>query len=93
MTQDQKYCQFGHRFDLPPRWQWLLWPVLAFSGGGTALVTCFEEEATAMAEYLPVTVLPGPAALLYWFNRLVFKTTRPRQEDLSAKATRKEKLS
>ena len=67
--------------------------MLAFSGGGTALVPWFEEEATAMAECLPVTVLPGLATLLYWFNHLVFKTTRLRQEDLSAKATRKEKLS
>ena len=50
-------------------------------------------EAIAAAECAPLAALPGMAALLYWFNHLVFKATRPRQEDLPANTTFREKNS
>ncbi len=77
--------RLGHYLDLPPRWQWVFWPVVAASGGGTALALWLDEEAITAAEYVPL------AALLYWFNHPVFKATQPPQEDLSGKTTVGEK--
>ena len=84
MTQHPKRQRrrLGHYFDLPPRWRWLAWPALAFSGGA-AVALWLEEETIAIAECAPVAALPGLAALLYWFNHLVFKATKPRREDLN----------
>ena len=88
MNQNPKSHRPGHYFDLPPRWRWVFWPVIAASGGGTALALWLKEEAIVVAECVPLAVLPGMAALLYWFNHLVFKATQPRREDLSSKPPR-----
>ncbi|MEK7278495.1 MAG: hypothetical protein AAB427_14180 [Chloroflexota bacterium] len=93
MNQNPKHHRLGHYFDLPPRWRWIFWPVIAVSGGGTALALWLEEEAVAAAECAPLAALPGMAALLYWFNHLVFKATQPRREDLSDKTTSGDKTS
>ena len=93
MSRNQKSHRLGHYFDLPPRWRWVLWPVVAASGGGTALALWLEEEAIVVAECAPLAALPGMAALLYWFNHLVFKATQPRREDLSNKTTSGDKTS
>ena len=91
MSRNPKSRRLGHYFDLPPRWRWVFWPVVAASGGGTALALWLEEEAITAAECVPLAALPGMAALLYWFNHLVFKATQPRREDLSDKTTSGEK--
>ena len=91
MSRNPKSRRLGHYFDLPPRWRWVFWPVVALGGGGTALTLWLEEETIAVADCLPLAALPGMAALLYWFNHLVFKATQPRREDLSDKTTSGEK--
>lgn len=91
MSQHHGHHRLGHYFDLPPRWRWIFWPVVAFSGGGTVLALWLEEKAIAVAECAPLAALPGMAVLLYWFNHLVFKATQPRREDLSDKTTSEEK--
>jgi hypothetical protein len=91
MTHHRNRRRLGHYFDLSPRWRWIFWPVIAVSGGGTAIALWLEEEAIAVAECAPLAALPGMAALLYWFNHLVFKATQPRREDLSDKTTSEEK--
>jgi hypothetical protein len=93
MTHNRNRHRLGHYFDLPPRWRWIFWPVVAVSGSGTAIALWLEEEAVTVAACAPLAALPGMAALLCWFNHLVFKATRPRQEDLSAKTTLREKNS
>ena len=74
--------RYGPPFRLPRRLQWLTWPVLALSGGGTAVALWLEEDSIALAECAPLAALPALAALLYGFNLLVFKATRPRRKDL-----------
>lgn len=83
MAQDRNRHRIGHPFNLPPRWRWLFWPVIAFSGGGTAISLWMEEEAIAVVDCLPIAALPGLAAIIYWFNHCVFKATRPRPKDLT----------
>jgi Ca2+-transporting ATPase len=51
-----------------------------------ALALWLEEEALAIASCAPIAALPGMAGLLYWFNRLIFNATEPRQEDLDTGA-------
>jgi P-type Ca2+ transporter type 2C len=89
MRQNPRHRRLGHPFDLPPRLRWLFWPALAFSGGGTALALWLEDEAIVAADCLPIAVLPGMAALLYWFNHLVFRASRARQEGRVAETTRR----
>jgi len=91
MSKRPKNHRLGHYFDLPPRSRWFFWPVVAFSGGGMALALWLEEEAVTVAECAPLAALPGMAALLYWFNHLIFKATRPRREDLSDKTISQDK--
>lgn len=91
MSRNPKRRRLGHYFDLPPRWRWVFWPVVALSGAGVGLALWLEEQAIAVAECLPLVALPGMAALLYWFNHLVFKATWPRREDLSDKTISGEK--
>ena len=93
MNQNPKSHRPGHYFDLPPRWRWIFWPVIAVSGGGTAIALWLEEETIAIAECAPLAALPGMAALLYWFNHLVFKASQPRREDPSVKTTSGDKTS
>ena len=93
MRQNPKHHRLGHYFDLPPRWRWLFWPVVAVSGSGTVLALWLEEEAIVVADCAPLAALPGMAALLYWFNHLVFTATKPRQEGLSPKTTSRDKKS
>ncbi len=91
MSQNPNRRRLGHYFDLPPRWRWVFWPVVAFSGGGTVLALWLEEKAIAVADCAPLAALFGMGAWLYWFNHLVFKATRPRREDLADKSTSGEK--
>ncbi|MGQ0605081.1 MAG: hypothetical protein ACT4QE_25670 [Anaerolineales bacterium] len=91
MKRNPRSPRLGHYFDLPPRWRWVFWLIVAFSGGGTVLALWLEAEAIAVAECAPLAALPGMAALLYWFNHLVFKATQPRREDFSDKTTSGEK--
>ena len=90
MRRNPRSRRLGPYFDLPPRWRWMFWPVVA-AAGGTAIGLRLKEEAIAMVECAPLAAMPGMAAPLYWFNHLVFKATRPRQEDLSQNTTLREK--
>lgn len=83
MTHNRNRRRLGHPFDLPTRWRWLAWLALALSGGAAAVALWLKGETIAIAECAPVVALPGMAALLYWFNHLVFKATKPRREDLN----------
>ena len=78
-------------FSLPPRWRWLFWPVVGVSGGSAAIALWLEEETIALAECAPLAALPGMAALLYWFNHLVFKAAQIRRENLADKTNSREK--
>ena len=89
MSRISKKHRCGHPFDLPPRWRWLLWPVIVLSGVGTVVSLWLEEGTAAVVECAPVAALPVLAALLYWFNHRVFKAAMPRPEDLSAPPTDK----
>ena len=75
---------------LPPRWRWILWPVVALCGGGTAITVWLQEEPMVLAAELcaPMAGLAGLGVGLYWFNHLVFKATRPRREDLAKPSPR-----
>jgi len=73
---------YGSPFRLPPRWRWIAGPVIVLGSGGTAVAMWLEEDGIALAECAPLAALPALAALLYGFNHLVFKATRPRREDL-----------
>lgn len=72
-------------FSLPPRWRWVFWPIMGVSGGGAAVALWLEEGAIALAECAPLAAIPGMAALLYWFNHLVFKATQIRRDDVENK--------
>lgn len=78
-------------FSLPPRWRWVFWPIVGVSGGGAAVAIWLEEEAIALAECAPLAALPGMAALLYWFNHIVFKAAQIRREDLTGKTISQDK--
>ena len=95
MNQNPKSHRPGHYFDLPSRWRWVFWSIITLSGGGAALTLWLEEEPIAVARdaCAPLAALSGIAALLYWFNHLVFKATQPRREDLSDKTTSGDKTS
>lgn len=95
MTRRRNRRRLGQPFALPPRWRRFFWPAVALSSSGTAIALWLEEEARAAAgeACAPLAALPGMAALLYVFNHLVFKATRPRREDLSAKTTSGDKTS
>ena len=93
MRQNPRRHRLGHYFDLPPRWRWMFWLLLALSGAGVGLALWLDVQAIAVAECLPLVALPGMAALLYWFNHLVFRRAQPRREDLSDKPTSGEKNS
>lgn len=82
MSQDFKNHRSGHPFRLPPRWRWILRPVVTLSGGGTAATLWLQEEAILLAEFAPIAAIPGVAALLYWFNHHIFKAATPRPQDL-----------
>jgi len=81
MPQDSKHHRLSHPFSLPSRWRWMFWPVVTLSGGGTALTLWLREEAIMLVDCAPIAAIPGMAALLYWFNHIVFKAAMPRCED------------
>ena len=60
-------------------------PALATGAGGTSLFIWFEEilaiglELVELVSVLALLLLAGP---IYLFNQFVFKSTKPRKEDL-----------
>jgi Ca2+-transporting ATPase len=87
MPENPKQHRLGHPFDLPPRWHWLVWSLVALTGGGLALAV-WDEGLTA-TDCVPFAALPGMAALLYGLNQLIFRMTKPRPADLAALAVPK----
>ncbi len=81
MSQESKYYRSSRPFQLPPRWRWIFWPVVALSGGGSAVTLWMQEETILLMDCAPIAAIPGMAALLYWFNHIVFKAAMPRRED------------
>jgi hypothetical protein len=74
--------RIGHPFDLPVRWRWLKWLVIAAGGGSVALWIWMKEESLAWAECAPVAVILGLVGLLYLFNLRCFRVNKPCQDDL-----------
>ncbi len=72
---------YPRSYSLPPRWRWIFWPVLALSGGGTAVSVWLEDETANAAECLPVAALPAMAALIYWLDHIFFKAGAPDTQD------------
>lgn len=66
-------------FRLPPRWRWLKWPFLGFSGGGTAVGVWLLEEPLALAGEVcfPLAVVSGLYGSLYGFYHWVFRAHSP----------------
>ena len=85
MTQKPPPRRLGHSFDLPPRWAWIAWLVIALGGSVIAIVALWlGKEDVAGTVCAPLVALLGMAVLLYWLNHLAFKTAEPRSDDLSA---------
>lgn len=81
MSRHPRSRRLGYHYELPPRWRWTFWPVVAAAGGGTAIGLWLDDDSVTAAECVLLVAVPGMAALLYWFNHFVFKATRPRHED------------
>ena len=78
-------------FSLPPHWRWIFWPIMGVSSSGAAIAIWLEQETIALAECAPLALIPGMAAVLYWFNNLVFKAAQIRREDLKDKTISQDK--
>jgi len=87
MRPDSERPRLGHYFDLPPRWRWVFWLVLALSAAGAALGLWWGDAALTVTACVPLIGLPVTAAWLYWFSQLVFKATELRRGDLTDKNT------
>ena len=81
MSQESKYYRSSRPFQLQPRWRWIFWPVVALSGGGSAVTLWMQQETILLMDCAPIAAIPGMTALLYWFNHIVFKAAMPRRED------------
>jgi hypothetical protein len=72
-------------FRLPPRWRWVTWPVLGFSGGGIAVGVWLLEDPLAVAGEvcLPLAALSCMYAIVYGFYHCIFKANAPcrKEED------------
>jgi hypothetical protein len=64
--------------------QWRRWIARASvaGAGGTTLAIWFEEVAAFVTEYIGVIILPVMAGVIYLFNIFLFKSTKPRAEDI-----------
>ena len=82
MRQGPKHRRLGHYFDLPPRWEWIAWLVLALGGSGIAIAVLWLGEEGVLGTVCAVlAVLLSMGALLCWLNHLCFKAAGPRPED------------
>ena len=85
MSQKPPRHRLGHPFDLPPRWQWIAWLVMALGGSGIAIAILWLGQEDVLGTVCAALVaLLGMGALLCWLNHLAFKTAEPRSDDLSA---------
>ncbi len=76
-------------FRLPPRWRWITGPVIALGSGGAAVAMWLEENGVALSDCAPPAGMAALAALLYWFNHLVFKAAHPRPRDMEKSEKRR----
>jgi hypothetical protein len=60
-------------------------PALATSAGGTGLILWFEEIMLYGEEFLGLIFLPILAGVIYIFDILLFRSTKPRKEDTTKK--------
>ncbi len=60
-------------------------PALATSAGGTSLILWFEEIMIHGEEFIGVIFLPILAGVIYIFDILLFRSTKPREEDKTKK--------
>ena len=60
-------------------------PALATGAGGTSLLLWFEEIFLLGLDILAVLALLLLAGPIYLYNQFVFKSTKPRREDLKNK--------
>jgi hypothetical protein len=75
-------------FRLPPRWRWTMWHFIGLAGGGTAAALVLQWEKIPFAECVPLAVLPGLNAVVYWFHRCVFKANAPCRRDPDSRRNR-----
>jgi hypothetical protein len=66
-------------FRLPPRWRWMMWPLLGLSSGGTAAGVWLLEDPLAVAgeACLPLAALSSMYAIVYGFYHCIFKANSP----------------
>ena len=84
MTQPPKRRRLGQPFDLPPRWEWIVWLVMALGGSGIAIaVLWLGQDDVVGTVCAPLAALVGMAVLLGWLNHLAFKAAEPRPGDSS----------
>jgi hypothetical protein len=57
-------------------------PAAGICAGGTALVIWFEEVAAFVTEFIGVIILPVLAGVIYLFNIYLFKSAKPKADDL-----------
>ncbi len=62
------------------RWKWK--PIIAVGSGGTALVIWFEEIYSIVTELIGLILLPILAAIIYLLNIFMFKSSKPKKDDL-----------
>ncbi len=84
-----KHHRWGHYFDLPPRWGWVAWVMLIISVVSLIVTVALWPNPVALLVEMGVVVatLLALAMVIYEFDWLVFKTTQPRREDLTAPPT------
>jgi hypothetical protein len=70
---------FGTR---PRHWRRWIPPAMVLGAGGTSLVIWFEEVAAIVTEFIGVIILPVLAGVIYLFNIQLFKSAKPRADDI-----------
>ncbi len=63
---------------------WKRWiPHVTVAGvGGTSLAIWFEEVTAFLAEFIGVIMLPVLAGVIYLFNIFIFKSAKPKADDM-----------
>ena len=66
----------------PRRWKRWIPPATGIGAGGAILVIWYEEVAAFVTEFIGVIVLPILAGVIYLFNICLFKSAKPKADDM-----------
>jgi len=66
----------------PKRWKRWIPPVTVVGAGGTSLAIWFEEVTAFLTEFIGVIMLPVLAGVVYLFNVYIFKSAKPKADDM-----------